>query len=177
MFHTVRTSLFGIERTFLVSNRALIVLAANGRRVDVPFQKIREIRLQRAGTSYCRCMIVTDSQRFTVTNRHTVRGGLREMRNETFSGFLIRLHEKLQPFAPSIRFTQSPGFPTRMAAVMFVLLPLLYVACLAGFSHSLTCRASVVCPVLLIAPGTLLGTILPLMQRTRSQPIHRAKSR
>ena len=169
MFHTVRSSVFGIERTFLVSDRALIVIAADGRRVDVPFQEIREVRLQYAGTTSYRCVIVTDSKRFVLTNRHYVRYGGRETRDESYSRFLTRLHEKLRLYAPNIRFTQSPRLPVRMAAVMFVLLPVLYVICLAGFSHSLMSRVCVVFPVLLIAPCTLLGTILPLMQRVRSR--------
>jgi hypothetical protein len=166
MFHTVRNTPHSPEHTFLVSDRGLSIVTANGERVLIPLPDVREVRLWSTSANCCRCVISTRTQRFELTNRHCLRRGEFQDRSETFTGFLKVLHERLQPYAASVRFTQGNRLP-RVALVMFLLLPLLYVAGLLAYSQNPAPRMWTLIPVLLFLPISLMGTLLPLMRNTR----------
>jgi hypothetical protein len=176
MFHSVRNSAFCVERTFLLSDRVLSVVSANGDPGYVPLQSVREVRLQSTGDGSRRCVISTRSLRLVLTDRHYVRPGVYEDRGESYTGFLDALHERLRPYAANVRFTRGTNRSARLALAMFLLLPLLYVSGLLAFSQTDATRTWPLYPALLIVSISLIVAVLPLMKANRRRPAGVPKS-
>jgi len=165
--YSVRVSRFSPLRTFRLTAGALVVQSSNGTTDEVPYEEISGVRLQCSGLNRYRCVIATERRRWTLSNRHFLRVGEYEEFNTQYGEFLTQLHRRLRPFQSHVRFARAGNGLPILGMVLFLLLPVVYVAGLLLFSPPAGSQSWDVLLAVLLAPVSLSATLLLLFRQRR----------